>query len=233
MALAAKRLIKGVVAGGAVGVDGLGRYLSEEQRRALIEQLSEDASLRGVALIAEARAAAAAIVGEAEAQAAAIRARAYAEGYATGRENGRVEALAQLAPHAALLRRAADAAADLRGVLLDGLEEQAVAFALAAARRVVGAAAETQATLAADLVAAAIRGAASRVLRVRVHPDDAQTVTASLLARGQAVDVHTDDQIDIGGCILDLEGGAVDLRLGVQLDVIERAFAPALDTEAA
>jgi len=226
VALVAKRLIKGVVAGSAVGVEGLGRYLSEEQQRAVVEQLSAEAARRGEALIADAHAVAAAIVAEAETQAAARHAQAYAEGFAAGMEAGHAEGQAQLAPPAALLRRAADAAAELRGVLLEGLEEQAVAFALAVARRVVGAAAETQATLAADLVAAAIHGAASRVLRVHVHPDDAEPVRVALLALGEAIDVRADNVIEVGGCILDLEGGSVDLRLGVQLDVIEGAFAP-------
>src|SRR5579883_1803310 len=111
MALVGNRLIRGVTTGGAVGADELGRFLSERQQALLVERLTADAVARGNALLAEARAQAEAIVARAEAEAEAIRERAFAEGFAEGQAQGSAAGLAELQPHAALLRQAADAAA--------------------------------------------------------------------------------------------------------------------------
>ena len=225
MALAGNRLIKGVTTGGAVGVGELGRCLTERQQAFLVERLTEDVVARGNALLAEARAQAAAIVARAEAEADALRERAYAEGFAAGQAQGNAAALAALQPHAALLRQATDAAAEIRAALLAGLEEQAIGFALAAARKVIGSAAEEHAALAAQIVRAGIHSAANRVVRVRVHPEDEPAVSVALLGQGSDVPVHADAAVELGGCIVDLEGGTVDLQIGTQLSAIEHAFA--------
>src|SRR5579883_405527 len=225
MPVTGNRLIRGANTGGAVGADELGRCLSERQQAFLIERLTEDVVARGNALLAEARAQAAAIVARAEAEADAIRERARAEGFAAGQAQGHAAALAELQPHAALLRQATDAAAEIRATLLAGLEEQAIAFALAAARKVIGTAAEDHAALAAQVVRAGIRSAAQRVVRVRVHPEDEPAVSVALLAQGSDVPVHADTAIELGGCILDVEGGTVDLQIGAQLAALEHAFA--------
>lgn len=225
MAVLGNRLIRGVATGGAVGADELGRCLSERQQAFLVERLTEDVVARGNALLAEARVQAGAIVARAEAEAAVIRERAFAEGFAEGHAQGHAVGLAELQPHAALLRQATDAASEIRAALLAGLEEQAIAFALAAARKVIGAAAEDHAALAAQLVRTGIRSAAQRVVRVLVHPEDEPAVSVALLAQGSDVPVHTDAKIELGGCILDLEGGMVDLQIGAQFTAIEHAFA--------
>ncbi len=225
MALLGNRLIKGMATGGVVGADELGRCLTERQQAFLVERLTEDVVTRGNALLAEARAQAAAIVARAHAEADGIRARAHGEGFAAGQAEGNAAALAELEPHAELLRRATDAAAEIRTALLEGLEEQAVGFALAAARKVIGAAAEEHAGLAAQIVRAGIRAAANRIVRVRVHPEDEPAVSVALLAQGSEIPVHADAAIELGGCIIDVEGGSVDLRIGTQLDALERAFA--------
>jgi len=225
MATLGNRLIKGVATGGAVGADELGRCLSERQQAFLIERLTEDVVARGNALLAEARAQAAAIVARAEAEADAVRERAYAEGFAAGQAQGNAVALAELQPHAALLRQATDAAAEIRTTLMAGLEEQAIGFGLAAARKVIGAAAEDHAALAAQIVRTGVRSAAHRVVRVRVHPEDEPAVSVALLGQGSEVPVHADAAIELGGCILDVEGGTVDLQIGTQLSAIEHTFA--------
>ncbi len=222
------RLLKGVTTGTAVGPDELGRYLSPEQRRHLLARLSADAEANAAAVLTAARAQAAVILADAEATAEAVREQAraegYAAGYAQGHAEGRIHAEAELARAVALVHRAAEAAEAIRLALLMEAEGQAVALAMAAARRVVGAAAERHAELAAAVVREGVRSTTGRLLRVRVHPDDVEAVTAALeeTAPGAGAPVVPDGAVEAGGCIIDVEGGCVDLRLSVQLDAVER-----------
>jgi flagellar assembly protein FliH len=220
------RLLKGVSSGAAVGVDELGRYLSPEQRRRLLARLSADAEARAADALATARAQAAAILADAEAAAAAVREQAratgYAEGYAEGHAAGRAQAEAELARAVELVRRVAEAGEALRLALLMEAEGQAVALAVAAARRVVGAAAERHAELAAAVVREGIRSTIGHLLRVRVHPADVDAVSVSLQEAGITAPVVADGAIEAGGCIIDVEGGYIDLRLSVQLEDVER-----------
>ena len=62
------------------------------------------------------------------------------------------------------------------------------------------------------------------MLRIRVHPDDAEGVKASLIPQQEAALVEADTAVEVGGCIIDVEGGTIDLRLGVQLASIARAW---------
>jgi flagellar assembly protein FliH len=214
------RLIKGVHPGTAIGADELGRYLSPGQRETLVARLTGDVEARAAALVADARATAAAIVGDAESQADTVRRQAYDEGYAAGQ----TAALQELEGLVAMVRAAAAAADGIREALLEGVEEQAVALALEAARRVVGAAADSHAGLAATVVREGVRAAGGRVLRVRVNPADLDTVAAELHAAGRDLPVHEDAAIEVGGCIIDVEGGTVDLRLDAQIEGIADAL---------
>ncbi len=216
------RLLKGVGTGAAVGMDEIGRYLAPAQRAMMVASLSVEVERRGEILLIDARAAAAAILIEAETEAEAMRHRAHAEGFATGHAGGHTAAMTALESTATLLTDAAAAADLLRGILLAGVEEQTVALALTAARQVIGAAADSHAGLAAEIVRAGMRSAGSRVVRLRVNAHDRQSVTAELLAHGHDVPVQEDVTVAIGGCIIDLEGGSVDLRLDTQMQSIER-----------
>jgi flagellar assembly protein FliH len=207
-----RRVMKGATLGPAVGADIVSRYLTAAGREALIAELSGEAEAR------------AAILADAEADAATVRARAHAEGYAAGHAAGEAAARAEMEQAAAMLRQAAEAAEEIRAALLAGTEEQAIALALEAARRVVGAAADGYASLAAEVVRRGIRGVGGRVLRLRVNPRDVDVVTAEVLAGGDDVPVQADAAVEIGGCIVDVEDGTVDLRLGVQLERITRAL---------
>ncbi|MFN8559153.1 MAG: FliH/SctL family protein [Dehalococcoidia bacterium] len=216
------RLLKGVETGAAMGADGIGRWLAPEQRARLVAPLLDEAATRAEALTADARAAAA-ILQAAEAEADAVRQRAWATAYQEGHAAGYADGVAALAGPAAMLRRAAEAQAAVRQALLAGAEEQTVALAMAIARRIVGGAAENHADGAAALAATALATANTRVLQVRTHPDDAEAVTAALLDVG-APPVHGDGAVEAGGCLIDVEGGCIDLRLDVQLARIADAL---------
>jgi flagellar assembly protein FliH len=229
MVAIASRVLKGVTAGDAIGADELGRYLSPEQRATLIERLTNAASDRADALVADARAVAAAILADAEAQAASIRDTARREGFDAGRGEGYTTGLSEAEPIAQFLREAAEGAEQVRSLLLEGVEEQAISLVVAAARRIVGTVADRHAGLAAEIVRTGIRSTPARVVRVRVNPRDVHPVTASLVEQGKSVDVVPEAAIEVGGCIIDLESGTIDLRLSTQMASVERTFLGADD----
>jgi flagellar biosynthesis/type III secretory pathway protein FliH len=224
MVMQVNRVIRGVPAGVAIGADEIGRFLSPQQRAVLVARLSDEANARAAVLIADARTEAERILAEAFREAEAVRAQAREEGFATGHADGHAALLAEMEPVALLLQNAAQDALAIRAALLDGVEQQAVAAAMAAARRVVGELADAQSDLAAQVVHNGLRAAGRRVLRIRVHPDDAEMVKVSLLPQDEAALVEPDRAVEVGGCIIDVEGGAIDLRLGVQLASIAGAW---------
>ena len=219
-----QRLVRDVGVGEAIGADGLGRYLSPDQRALLVGLLSDDVQAQADDMVARARERAAALIADAEARVDAIRTQAYAEGFVQGQAEGQAEALAAMQPYVDLVETACAEGQLLRGALLDGAEQQTVALALAVARRVVGAAADQFAGLAAEIVRGALRSAGTKVLRIQAHPDDTTAIEAALLDLGRDVPVQGNAAVAVGGCIIDVENGRVDLRLDVQLASIERAL---------
>jgi flagellar assembly protein FliH len=219
-----QRLVRDVRLGEAVGADGVGRYLSPEQRALLIGLLSDDAQEQASGVVADADTRAATIVAEAQAQAEAIRLAARADGYAVGRTEGEADARTAMEPYVALLQAASEEGNVLRAALIATAEQQTVALAIGVARRIVGAAVEAQAGLAAELVRGALRSAGAKVLRIQAHEDDIASIQATLLDVGRAIPVQASGAIAVGGCVIDVENGRVDLRLDVQLDSIERAL---------
>jgi flagellar assembly protein FliH len=212
------RMLRGVETGEAIGTDEMGRYLSPDLRERLLAQLRAEVEVRTQIVLAEARSIAAAIVAEAEQEAVAIRARAAAEGHAEGYATGHAAGIAAVEPVARLLRDAADSGAAIRAALLDGVEQHALEVVRTALRRMVGMAAEGMSGVAASVVREGLRMGGPRAVRVRVHPDDVAAVTVAVQAEGQDVPVFTDDAVSLGGCIIDVEGGTIDLRLDGQLE---------------
>jgi flagellar assembly protein FliH len=217
-------LLKGVIAGEAIGADEMGRYLAPEQRAYLLARLTDEVAGRTAAIVEEARAAAASILRDARAEAEAIRARAQEEGFAAGHSAGYAEGQAAgraaAEPLAALLTEAVTGADAARRLILEGMEEEVLALALQAAQRVVGAVADSHRDLAARIVREGLRSAPGRVLRIRVNPADAESVSTSLIADKDVLPIHPDDTVEIGGCIIHVEGGTIDLRLDTQMQSI-------------
>lgn len=217
-------LLKGVIAGEAIGADEMGRYLAPEQRALLLARLTDEVTGRTAAIVEEARTTAASLLREAEAEAEAIRTRAQEEGFAAGHTAGyaagEAAGLAAAEPLAALLTEAVTGADAARRLILEGMEEEVLGLALQAAERVVGAAAESHRDLAARTVREGLRAAPGRVLRVRVNPADLESVSTSLVAVDDTLAIHPDGTVEIGGCIIHVEGGTVDLRLSTQMQSV-------------
>lgn len=221
---ASARLVRAARVGDAIGADDLGRYLTPEQRALLVGLLVDDARAQADAIVAAAEERARAIVAEAQVQAEAIRRQAYAEGHAEGYAAGEAAGRQAMEPYAAVIQAASEEAQAIRAALLENVEQQVVTLALAIARKVVGEAVESQRGLAADLVRRTLRGAGPKVLRISVNPADVESVRAAVHDLGYNAPVAGNAAIAVGGCIIDVEQGMVDLRLDVQLATIERAL---------
>jgi type III secretion protein L len=79
------------------------------------------------------------------------------------------------------------------------------------------------------LVAEALREARpAGVLRLRVHPDDARATATRFRADAAVTDVTGDPSLAPGSCVLDCEGGLLDLSIAAQLDVVLRDVTAAI-----
>lgn len=138
------------------------------------------------------------------------RAAGFAQGLAEAREQGR----AQLARLEAICAQAARPLATLDSEV----EQELAQLALVVARRVIAheLASHPEHIVAAVRQAAAALPAATRDLRVRLHPDD-----VALLRELHAAEAHwqlvADSSIQRGGCVLESERSRLDARLETRL----------------
>jgi flagellar biosynthesis/type III secretory pathway protein FliH len=197
------------------------------QRSAVNDAPAEDAS--SLAALEETSTLAAGLLRDAEGEAVAIRQRAYIEGRAEGEADGRAAARADLLIELQTLQAVGLEVAAVRESILRGSEAELVELTAEAARAVVGEAVARDPALVTTSVRRALDRAAGRnVLRVRVNPADASIVSAYLdhtpaTANG-TWDVSPDGAITVGGCVIDIDGGEIDARLDVQLDVVINAL---------
>ncbi|MFI5309063.1 MAG: type III secretion system stator protein SctL [Polyangiales bacterium] len=165
--------------------------------------------------VADAGERARAILAAAEQQAAALRARAEAEGRASGR-----------AEHAATLL----ALTEERDRALAAIESQAVELALLAAKRVIGRELEQRPALVAEMVAPLLlRLRRAKTVTLRVHPDDRPALEASLAKlrsaeSSGALRVEPDPSLSRGDCVVHSELGSLDARIDTQLAALRRAL---------
>jgi flagellar assembly protein FliH len=112
------------------------------------------------------------------------------------------------------------------------MEEEVVHLALAVARKVVQREVAADPGLVKDVVRAALEAAQLRGdVNVRVNPLDRETLlevcpeVAKSLEAVRTLTVDADETVARGGALVECAMGELDLRLGRQLDEIERAFA--------
>jgi flagellar assembly protein FliH len=177
------------------------------------------------------------IDGAAEAGRAQGLERGLAEGREIGERNGRQEAIDRLAPRIEHMLQSWSAAIERwereRGDMLLAAKEDVLAFALAAAQKIVFRIVQTDRTVVQDQLAEALSllSQPSAVV-VAVNPDDralVEEVLPELVAqlRGcEHVALRDEPGISPGGCIVTTAGGEIDARIETQLDRIAEALAP-------
>ncbi len=187
-------------------------------------------------IVEEARREAETLIRQAREQAAAARLEAYEEGLSRGRDDGLAAIEQRLSGAMELVLIAATEAKQLRDLVLRNTERDAIELVLEVARRVLGELVATDPSLAVDLAERALARAGNQnVLRLRVNPERRQIVSTAFIDRfdasGNPIEVAGDEQIDLGGCIVDLRAGTVDARLDTQIEELSRNLHGLLDEE--
>lgn len=110
---------------------------------------------------------------------------------------------------------------------------QVIAVGIAAAEKILGASLNANPTLIEDVVRPLLaRVRRARRLELRLHPDDAQTLTPRLTALeadsgvGCPIRVESDAMLRRGSCVLVSDLGILDARLETRLELVARALEP-------
>ncbi len=165
------------------------------------------------------------ILADAAAEAERIRELARAEGHAEGLAQGREDGLAEARSAALALQHALTEAVQLRELLTEETERDAVALALALAAKILAGALEVQPERVLDTVRGALRRVAERRrITVLVDPADLLLVSAAIAELGAQVggvehcDVQADRRIGRGGAIVRTLESEVDATVETQLE---------------
>jgi flagellar assembly protein FliH len=125
------------------------------------------------------------------------------------------------------------------GRLAEEARSDALEIGFQVARRVIEAELQTSPETLFALVRSALKRAGdSRKIVIRLHPEDARTVAASvasgdLAVAAAAVEVQPDATLERGDCLVETDFGQVDGRLQTRLDELHRAAVAAVEEGAA
>ncbi|MDA8218731.1 MAG: FliH/SctL family protein [Dehalococcoidales bacterium] len=207
-----------------------GEAAAGEPQPATEEEILRQAQSRAEATLAKARAEAEEIREKALVEAERLWESARVEGLDEGRLIGQQEVESRSAREVGSLRVLAESVASERDRILGASERELVSLALAIAGRVVQGQAAVDARVVEAIVSAALKriGAQQRV-RVRLNPADLEALTKSGLepsadSFGRETEFVADEAIERGGCLLEVDGGTVDGRIGAQLAEAVRYF---------
>ena len=196
---------------------------------------SEEETAEAANIVEAARRRADDLVHRAALEADAIRDRAQRMGYEAGYNAGAQRARSEVAEALALVQSLAEQGVAIRNDLLRRSEHEMVEMVVMAIRAILGDRAMNDSTVVVHTVRHALERAGSQnVVRVRVHPDQADLVLAEMTdAEGEppAFEVFPDGAVGVGGCVIDTQHGRVDARLDVQLDAIARMLRDALPVD--
>jgi flagellar assembly protein FliH len=197
---------------------------------------SEEETAEAANIVDEARRRADDLVRRAALEADGIREQSQRFGYTEGYTAGAQDARAELAAALALVQRVGSEGVAVRNDLLRRSEHEMVEMVISALRAILGERAVEDPSVVGQTVRHALqRAAAQNVVRVRVHPDQADLVIAEMTdADGEAppFEVFADGSVGLGGCVVDTAHGRVDARLDVQLDAIALLLRDALPVHA-
>ena len=178
------------------------------------------------------------MLAEAHAAAERIREEARAEGYEQGRAAGHAQGAAEIEQATAALQEAAQAVAALGTQTVQGVEADAVEFALALAGKVLAGALQARPELVVEVVQGALRRISERrTITVLVNPTDLETVRAAigqLTAQGSGVeicDVQAEERVHVGSALVRTAEGEVDASVHTQLERAREIAAAALEAD--
>lgn len=153
-----------------------------------------------------------------------LRKQAFEDGYRDGHEAGTAKAEEERAALAERFRQLAASVEQAVAAQIEGVEDALVEIAYAAACKVIGEAALTEAGVRAAVRTATQAVRARELVAVRISPAD-----RALLGSEAPGEVLADERVALGGCIVETSGGSLDARLETQLrqlaDVLARARA--------
>ncbi|PIE67140.1 MAG: hypothetical protein CSA23_05690 [Deltaproteobacteria bacterium] len=165
---------------------------------------------------------------------------AFAKGVAQGRAETEASQQAQVDTAVGAMQAAIESIEQLRIKDTQRMEIQTVRLAMAIARKIIGAAAGQEETIAHVVNAAMQKVSDQRQLVIRLNPADRQTVDAfkqDLLIDGDAgnqIRLEEDNTISQGGCVIETRLGDIDARIEQQIKVLEallEAQLPQLSTD--
>ena len=150
-------------------------------------------------------------------------------GLQEGRAAGREEAQQAFAAELARVRSVAGKLSEALAAGIGDMEDLAVAIAFEAVCKVLGETAVTE-----EGVRAHVRQAATHIknkerLVVRLHAADLSALRAAgalnaILPPGKTISWLADDSIELGGCVVETDGGGLDARLETQLERMRAAL---------
>ena len=150
-------------------------------------------------------------------------------GLQEGRAAGREESQQALAAELARVRSITGKLSEALSSVINGLEDIAVAIAFEAICKVLGQAAMTQ-----DGVRALVRQAATDAkskehLLIRLHAADLSALRDAgalntIFSSDKTVSWVADDSIELGGCVVETDGGGLDARLETQIERMRAAL---------
>lgn len=165
------------------------------------------------------------IKSEAEAARELGRQRGLQEGRTAGQEESRQAFAVELARVRSIAGKLSDALASGIG----GMEDLAVAIAFEAVCKVLGEAAMTAEGMRAQVRQAAAHAKNKERLVVRLHAADLSALRDAgalngILPADKAVSWVADSSIELGGCVVETDGGGLDARLETQIDRMRTAL---------
>lgn len=118
-----------------------------------------------------------------------------------------------------------------REELLQSSEETLVRIAVAVARKIVGDAIAVDETIVLEAVRRALNQVADREsVVIRVNPDDLRIVRdqkaewLQMIEGAHGLEVHEDERIRRGGCLVETESGNVEAQIEKQLQTLEKSL---------
>lgn len=161
---------------------------------------------------------------------------AYRRGLAEGEAAGREAGAAALTPVLERFRQSISQVERFRKQIYHNVEQEAVALALALARKIVG----YEVRINSEVVLHTVRQALQKVvdherIRIKLNPADLQTVQNHLpefspvAEHVEQIVFEGDEAITAGGCLVETNFGDIDAKIESQLDAVRQTLRLGLD----